>query len=300
MKRRIVILLVALFLVGVAVIAWTLAGLPPVKYVLRYGLTPGCEPTGQTREFEGVTFVEIGPGIFRMGSTANAEGGDWLGKVCKPFGLPWGKQPEPSDEMPVRWVEFPLGFWIATTEITNAQYERFKPKHERSESSKGDDTPVVDVSWQDAKDYCAWLSGKSRHTIRLPSEAEWECACRAGGAGEFTFGDDEERLSEYAWFGDDWESGTRAVATKRPNRWGLFDLHGNVWEWCEDTWHDSYHDAPGDGSAWVDEGSPFRVFRGGCFGFPAVRCRSACRFGYPPVRRDWNLGFRPAFVPSEN
>ncbi len=152
MKRRIVLIGIALFLVGVAVIAWTLAGLPPVKYVLRYGISPGCEPTGETQEYEGVTFVEIGPGIFRMGSTANAEGGDWLGKLCKPFGLPWGKQPEPSDEMPVHWVEFRRGFWIATTEITNAQYERFDPKHERREDSNGDNTPVVEVSWQDAKD----------------------------------------------------------------------------------------------------------------------------------------------------
>jgi len=155
MKRRIVILAVVLFLACVVTVAWTLAGLPPVKYHLRYGLDPYCAPTGERVTLEGVEFVEIGPGTFRMGSTANAEGGDWLGMLCKPFGLPWGKQPEPSDEMPVRWVEFRRGFWIATTEITNAQYERFDKDHQRGEYSKGDDTPVVEVSWDDAKTYCA-------------------------------------------------------------------------------------------------------------------------------------------------
>jgi formylglycine-generating enzyme required for sulfatase activity len=179
MKRRIVLMGIALFLVGVGVIAWTLAGLPPVKYYLRYGLDPYCGPTGNKATYEGVEFVEIGPGVFRMGSTKNAEGGDWLGKLCTPFGLPWGQKPEPSDEMPVRWVEFRRGFWMATTEITNAQYERFDKDHERREYAKGDDDPLADVSWEDAKKYCAWLAGKAERPIRLPSEAEWECACRA-------------------------------------------------------------------------------------------------------------------------
>jgi len=300
MRKCLLLAGLALFLVGVAVMVWTLAGLPPARYVLRYGLSPGCEPTGGTQEFEGITFVEIGPGIFRMGSTANAEGGDGLGKICAPFGLPWGKKPERSNEMPVHWVEFRRGFWMATTEITNAQYERFEKDRERSDYAKGDDDPVVEISWEAAKDYCAWLAEKAHHPIRLPSESEWECACRAGSDDEFTFGDDEADLGKYAWFEQDVESGARAVATKRPNRWGLSDLHGNVWEWCEDTWHDSYDDAPTDGSPWVDEGTPLRVIRGGGFDFPAVSCRSAYRFRYHPVFRNWNLGFRPAFVPSEN
>ena len=131
-RRRVLLAVLALFLVGVGTIAWTLAGLPPVKYYLRYGLDPYCEPTGDIETLEGVTFVEIGPGIFRMGSKHLEEGGDWLGKICRPFGSPWGKHPEPSNEMPVHWVEFRSGFWIARAEITNAQYERFDPAHERS------------------------------------------------------------------------------------------------------------------------------------------------------------------------
>ena len=117
--RRVLLAVLALFLVGVGTIAWTLAGMPPAKYYLRYGFDPYCEPTGEKETHEGVEFVEIGPGISRMGSTSMAEGGDWLGKVCAPLGLPWGKHPKPSDEMPVHWVEFRRGFWIAITEMTN-------------------------------------------------------------------------------------------------------------------------------------------------------------------------------------
>jgi formylglycine-generating enzyme required for sulfatase activity len=147
-RRKLLILGLVLFLLAGGVIAWTLAGLPPPRYIFSYGLWPGCEPTGETVTLEGVEFVEIGPGIFRMGSTHLAKGGDWLGRICARLGLPWGERPEPSDEMPVHWVEFPRGFWIARTELTNAQYELFDPRHERSEWSQEDDSPVVFVSWE--------------------------------------------------------------------------------------------------------------------------------------------------------
>ena len=120
MKGRLLILGIVLFVASVAAVAWTLADLPPVRFLLRYGLSPGCEPTGQTMTLEGVEFVEIGPGVFLMGSTHLAGGGDWLAKLCAPFGLPWGKHPNPSDEMPVRWIEIRRGFWIARTEISDA------------------------------------------------------------------------------------------------------------------------------------------------------------------------------------
>jgi len=159
---------------------------------------------------------------------------------------------------------------------------------------------VSNVSWEDAKAYCAWLAGKCRRPIRLPSEAEWECACRARGDGEFTFGDDEETLSEYGWIEDRWESGAKAVGTRWPNRWGLRDLHGNVWEWCEDTWHESYDGAPADGSPWVDTSTDGHVVRGGCWFDTAVECRSAARNWYVPTFRIWDIGFRPAFVLTED
>jgi hypothetical protein len=102
-RRRILIVVLAFVLFGIGYVAWTLAGLPPVRFILRYGLSPGCEPTGQTMTVEGVEFVEIGPGVFRMGSDHMAEGGDLLGRLCERFGLPWGKRRKPSNEMPVHW-----------------------------------------------------------------------------------------------------------------------------------------------------------------------------------------------------
>jgi len=121
MRKRIIISLIILALLGfILTVVWKIADWPPPGMILRYGLTPGCEPTGETMTIEGVDFVEIGPGCFRMGSTHRAKGGNVLGKVCAVVGLPWGDQPEPSREMPVHWVEFRRGFWIAKYEVTNA------------------------------------------------------------------------------------------------------------------------------------------------------------------------------------
>jgi formylglycine-generating enzyme required for sulfatase activity len=306
MKRLILIAGIAFVLFLVGSLLWIVAGLPPVGMVWHYGFSYGPEPTGQVETFEGVTFVEIGPGCYRMGSNQGAEGGDLLGQWCARFGLPWGDQPKPSDEMPVHWVEFRRGFLIAETEVTNAQYEAFDPKHERSGYSSGDNDPVVDVSFEDAKKYCAWLSEKSGKAIRLPSESEWECACRAGSKREFCFGDDEKRLGEYAWYDGNSNGKAHAVGTRRANAWGLHDLHGNVWEWCEDTYHLSYEGAPADGTAWTEggeewePGAPVRVDRGGSFYFGAGCCRSAVRSRGRPGFRLRSLGFRPAFWPSEN
>ncbi len=305
MKRLLLIALVAfvLFLIGGTV--WTMAELPSVSMVLRYGFNYHPEPTGNLETFEGVKFVEIGPGCFRMGSRKNAEGGDSLGWWCARLGLPWGDQPKPSDEMPVHWVEFPRGFFISRTEVTNEQYEAFAPKHERSDSSPGDNDPVVEVSWEDARKYCAWLSEKSGQAIRLPSESEWECACRAGSRREFCFGDEEKRLVEYAWYDANCDYTAHEVGTRRANAWGLHDLHGNVWEWCEDTWHETYKGAPADGTAWTEDGeewepgTPVRVGRGGGFDDWAVLCRSALRDWDVPGYRRMDLGFRLAFSPSD-
>jgi formylglycine-generating enzyme required for sulfatase activity len=304
-KRLLLIALVAfvLFLIGGTV--WTLADLPPVSMVWRYGFSYHPAPTGKVETFEGVKFVEIGPGCFRMGSRELAEGGDLLGRWCARFGLPWGDQPEPSNEMPVHWVEFRRGFFMARTEVTNAQYEVFDPEHQRSRRSPGDNDPVAEVSWEDARKYCAWLSEKSGRVIRLPSESEWECACRAGSEREFCFGDDEKRLGEYAWYRENSEGKAHQVGTRRANAWGLHDLHGNVWEWCEDTYHENYEGAPGDGTAWTEggeewePGSPLRVRRGGGWYIPAEFCRSAFRGGLHPSLRYHVLGFRPAYWPSD-
>jgi formylglycine-generating enzyme required for sulfatase activity len=121
-------------------------------------------------------------------------------------------------------------------------------------------------------------------------------ACRAGSRTEYCFGDDEVRLTAYAWSGLLGKGGARTVATKRANAWGLFDLHGNVREWCEDSWHGSYEGAPDDGSARQDAGSPERVLRGGSWVYPARACRSSFRSWSVPICRFYDIGFRPAFV----
>jgi len=295
-KRRLTIACVVLFfLAGVLPLVWIALDWPPVRFVLKYGLTPGCAPTGQTLTVEGFEFVRIGPGIARIGSTSRA-GGDWLGTICQRFGLPWGNQPKMTREMPMHWVEFEQGFWIARTELTNEQYERFDPDPWRGQ--EGDNHPVVNVSWEDATQYCKWLSKKTGLTVRLPSEAEWECACRAGTTTEFWSGDEEADLARVDWYDGNSESRAHSVAEKPPNPFGLFDMHGNVREWCEDRWHDDYEGAPDDGSAWVDGRieafAPRRVYRGGGWYEAAEVCRSAFRnLGYPS-NSYFGLGFRPA------
>jgi formylglycine-generating enzyme required for sulfatase activity len=296
-KRIVLILLLVAFLAGVVFIVWTAAGLPPVRFFLRYGLDPYCAPTGRVLTVEGHEFVEIGPGVFRMGSMYWA-GGDALGRVCARLGLPWGDQPRATQEIPVHLVEFRKGFWIARHEVTNAQHERIDPDHERSEYSRGDDDPVVVVSWEDARSYCAWLAERSGLATRLPSEAEWECACRAGSATEYCFGDDVELLTAYAWFNENCEGRAHPVGGKEPNTWGLHDVHGNAWEWCEDWWHPSYDGAPQRGEAWIRSEPPFelRVIRGGSFlhEFEAQgEHRSANRTAKYTWQRDADLGFRP-------
>jgi formylglycine-generating enzyme required for sulfatase activity len=294
-KLALVLFFAGVLLFGVGAVLWIALDLPSLRLVLSNGFPPAGGPTGRVKEIEGVRFVEIGTGYFRMGSWFRCDRGDLLGRICARFRLPWGKQPKPSgDEVPVHWVRIRRPYWVARTEVTNLQYERFDAKHERSEYSKGDQDPATNVSWEDARSYCAWLSTRGDLAVRLPSESEWENACRAGSGTEYCFGDDEGRLSEYAWFDGRWEDGAQAVAGKRPNAWGLHDLHGNVWEWCEDRWHDDYEGAPDDGTAWTGGAASLRVIRGGSWYFPAVCCRSALRRRFGPSLRLSYLGFRPA------
>jgi formylglycine-generating enzyme required for sulfatase activity len=332
MKRKLAIPVAGLLLVGTAAVVWVGLDLPPPGMIWRYGLTPWCEPTGEIRRAGDIEFVMIGPGIFRMGSDAmlDREGDDgWsrsgftkgsiIGRLAGPLGIAWGDAPNYPGEMPRHWVEFPGGFGIARYEVTNADYARFDEGHMRSESSQGDRDPVVEVDWDDARRYCAWLAKESGLPVRLPTEAEWEVACRAGAATEYAFGDDEGDLGEYAWYRENSEGRVHEVGTRKENAWGLFDLHGNVWEWCADAWHDSYRltervtgpegtprvrvigRAPRDGTAWEEGGSPFRVVRGSGWNTPAVRCRSAYRGRNVPSNRWYHLGFRPAIsAPSED
>ena len=161
--------------------------------------------------------------------------------------------------------------------------------------------PVIFVSWEDAVRFCQKLNDllglTEQYGYRLPTEAEWEYAARAGTTTDYGFDGGASQLGEYAWYSKNAEGHPHVVGQKRPNGFGLYDMHGNVWEWCQDEWHDDYSggQAPTDGKAWTTEGhveAAIRVIRGGSWGNYAVDCRSAIRSGSAPGSRYDNLGFR--------
>ena len=137
--------------------------------------------------------------------------------------------------------------------------------------------PIVGISWHDAVAFCEWLSKKSGQDYRLPTEEEWEYACRAGTTTTWSFGDDEKELDKYAWYDDNANGQAHIVGEKEPNLWGLRDMHGNVWEWCED---------------WYDKDEKEKVVRGGSWGNYAYGTRSAYRYWNLPTNRLIIRGFR--------
>lgn len=157
-----------------------------------------------------------------------------------------------------------------------------------------DDAPIVGVSWENAKAYCRWLSQKNGKNYRLPTEAEWEYACRAASSTRYNFGDDENLLHEYAWYNKNSNGKNHAIGVKKPNNWGLYDMHGNVWEWCEDVWVDNYETTPKDGSANKIGNEKIRVLRGGSWVDSSRYVRSTNRNGFDADGCDNDLGFRLA------
>ncbi len=205
---------------------------------------------------KGVTMklVLIPAGTFTMGSPKTEKGRD-------------------NNEGPQREVTITKPFYMGIYEVTQEQHEVVMGKN--PSKFKGPKKPVQQVSWDDATPFCKGLSKKTGKTVRLPTEAEWEYACRAGSKTAFCFGDDEEQLDDYAWYRGFWRSKTHPVGRKKPNAWGLYDMHGNVWEWCSD-WYDPYANAKA-----VDPQGPdsrgFRVYRGGSCTSIATDCRAASR-----------------------
>jgi formylglycine-generating enzyme required for sulfatase activity len=161
---------------------------------------------------------------------------------------------------------------------------------------EGSDVAASYVSWDDAVKFCERLSQKEGRRYRLPSEAEWEYTCRAGTTTAYSFGDDEQQLGAYAWFdGNAWSKGEKyahRVGQKRPNAFGLYDVHGNVWEWCAD-WYDAgyYAKAPASDPPGHPSGS-FRVLRGGSWNDVPVNLRSSYRLYYTPDDRLSSTGCR--------
>ena len=220
-----------------------------------------------------LSMLRIAAGEFEMGSTS------------KGFGK----------EDPVHTVRISQDFLLGRYPVTNAQYAEYlkasgknvkQPLNWDDRRFNQPEQPVVGVSWDDAQRFCEWAG------CRLPTEAEWEYACRAGTTTAYSFGDEGELLDQYGWYDKNSGGQTQPVGTKLPNPWGLHDMHGNVWEWCQD-WYGEYGKSPV-----VDPTGPAtgtgRVLRGGSWYYPAVICRSSFRNYLRPFIRYFNFGFRVA------
>jgi formylglycine-generating enzyme required for sulfatase activity len=220
----------------------------------------------------------------------------WIPKGAFLMGSPEEEQDRYGDEGPQHEVTLRRGFWLGKYPVTQAQWEAVMGNN--PSRFKGDGRlPVECVSWEDCQEFITKLNGKVEGAFRLPSEAEWEYACRAGTQTRFYWGDDpnETMIKDYAWYDGNSGGRTDRVGEILPNAWGLHDMSGNVWEWCEDDWHGNYEGAPDDGRARVDipRGSR-RVNRGGGWRSIPGGCRSAFRYRDTPEFRDFSLGFRLA------
>lgn len=208
-------------------------------------------------------------------------------------------------------------FYISQHPITQAQYEavmgknpsnyqgfafNFEKKKIAFNKERYRNFPVETIKWNDAIEFCKILSLNTGKIYQLPSEAQWEYACRAGTQTQYYFGDDKSQLKNYAWYGN-WQFWLNAllggksglsypIGRKLPNQWNLYDMHGQVWEWCQDDWHNSYRCAPTDGSSWLSNNSNYKVIRGGSFLNRATTCRSSCRKQMNHKACRHNLGFR--------
>jgi formylglycine-generating enzyme required for sulfatase activity len=211
-------------------------------------------------------------------------------------------------------------FFLGRYPVTQAQWsivaalKKVKIKLNPSPSSfKGkSDHPVENVNWHEAEEFCLRLSDKTGRIYRLPSETEWEYACRAGTTTPFHYGETittdlanyegtDEKIGETSYSGS-YGRGPKGIYRRTttpvgslggPNAFGLYDMHGNVWEWCRDHWHSSYEGAPTDGSAWLSENdNESRILRGGSWNIDPRWCRSAFRVGSSPVDRVDFMGFR--------
>ena len=215
-------------------------------------------------------FVYIPPGRFTMGS----KDGD-------------------RDERTVHEVEINRGFYLARYPVTRAHWERVMDND--PSRSEGPNRPVDSVSWQDAAEYLEKLNAaEGGPQYRMPTEAEWEYACRAGTTTVFSFGDDDQGLALYAWYRDNSGFQTQEVGLKQPNAWGLYDMHGNVWEWCLDWYDEQYYAvSPRCDPQGPPEGTS-RVLRGGSWDNGPDGLHAAGRNRFRPAFRSSSFGFRCA------
>ncbi len=230
----------------------------------------------------GMKLVLIPKGTFMMGSPESEEG---------------RRKDETQHE-----VTISKDYYLGVYEITQSEYQQVmnkNPSDFQGAEIKGDSSrhPVDQVSWHDAVEFCKRLSElpeekKAGRVYRLPTEAEWEHACRAGRKRAYSFGESSQSLGYYAWFFKNSDHRTHPVGQKKPNAWGLYDMHGNVWEWCSD-WYGQYPKGAVSDPAGPKEGS-YRVYRGGSWNLVAAYCRSAFRYWFSPDYRNVFLGLRVA------
>uniref|UniRef100_UPI0038996482 formylglycine-generating enzyme family protein n=1 Tax=Mastigocoleus testarum TaxID=996925 RepID=UPI0038996482 len=217
------------------------------------------------------------------------------------MGSPVDEEKADSSETPQHKVTV-KPFLIGKFAVTQQQYEAITGKN--PSLFKGEKYPVEQVSWNDAIEFCKKLTEKTGRTYRLTSEAEWEYACRAGTSTAFHFGETittdlaNYNASKYSYANapnGQYRRRTTEVGSFPPNSFGLYDMHGNVYEWCQDIWHKNYNGAPNDGSAWISNASsPRRVLRGGSWRYYAHLCRSARRYYNKPELKFSHYGFRVA------
>ena len=235
----------------------------------------------------GMKLVLIPKGTFQMGSPESEHGRD--------------------DDETQHFVTLSKDFFLGVTVVTQAQYQTVigeNPSYFQGKALQGDSSnhPVECVSWNEAVEFCKRLSSlteemQAGRIYRLPTEAEWEYACRAGSKTAFGFGDEVESLNSYAWFSDYRNRKTHPVGQKKANTWGLYDMHGNVWEWCN-CWYGKYPTRAVKDPTGPNNRSA-RVRRGGSWCNEATICRSAKRWSSKPSNRAYNYGFRVALSSPE-
>jgi formylglycine-generating enzyme required for sulfatase activity len=217
------------------------------------------------------------------------------------MGSPEGEQGRYNDEGPQHLVTFSQGYWLADTACTQALWTAMMGNN--PSQSNDAENPVGNVSWNDVQEFIARLNkAVPRLHARLPSESEWEYACRANTTTPFWFGDtvSPEQVNYDGCYPHrcevkgEYGQTTVAVKSLPPNPWGLYEMHGNVWEWCLDTWHEDYRGAPVDGSAWGAYKDGLRVLRGGSWDSAVRRARSAYRRRDTPIDPEVDYGFRLA------
>jgi len=233
----------------------------------------------------GMKLKLIPAGEFQMGSPANEE--------------------DREDDEHHHRVRITKPFYLGVYEVTQGQWEAVmetRPWSDKGYVKEGPDYAASYVSWDAAREFCELLSKREGKTYRLPTEAEWEYSCRGGTTTAYHFGNNASRLGEYAWYevnaSDVDEQYSHRVGQKKANPFGLHDMHGNVWEWCQDWYESGYYKASPVDDPTGPSTASYRVFRGGSWFSFAGLCRSAFRGGYAPTIRNFTLGFRVALVPS--